>query len=72
MQSSANRLISGAIGSATRPLGGMALAGSSSTANTTMYVNASINVPEGTDGRTFADEFTQELELRARSRNEVI
>ena len=29
-------------------------------------------VPEGTDGRTFADEFTQELELRARSRNEVI
>ena len=72
VQSSANRLISGAIGSATRPLGGMALAGSSSTANTTMYVNASINVPEGTDGRTFADEFTQELELRARSRNEVI
>ena len=72
VQSSANRLISGAIGSATRPLGGMALAGSSSTANTTMYVNASINVPEGTDGRTFADEITQELELRARSRNEVI
>lgn len=68
----ASRLVSGAIGAATRPVGGMALAGAgagTSTMNSPMYVSANINIT-GDNGRAVADEFLLELETVQRTRNE--
>lgn len=68
----ANSLISGAIGTATRPIGGMALAGaggSTNTMNAPMYISAQINITSET-GKAAADEFLMELEGFQRMRNE--
>lgn len=75
-QTAASRMIAGAIGAATRPLGGMSLAGAgagagatSTTTNAPMYVNANINIT-AQDGRTAADELLLELDAAQRRRNE--
>lgn len=72
VQGAANRLIGSAIGSATRPLGGMALAGVpgvGGATNTTMNVSANINITAET-GREAADEFLLELDMAAKGMNE--
>ena len=64
VQGAAHNLVSGAIGAAMTPAGSIAGAGGSQ-----MIINASVNIT-GEEGAATADEFIQELELRARELNE--